>query len=204
MPAHDDVAALLGAGAARIVVGITGPPGAGKTTLARSVVDDFTSTLGPDAVGYVPMDGYHLSNAILDRLGRRDRKGAPDTFDVAGFVATLRRIADGCDTVYAPDFDHATGEPIAASLTVPATARLVVVEGNYLGLDQPGWRDVCPLLDRLIYVDADDATRRERLLRRHIEAGKSEAEARAWIATVDAPNAELIATTRSRADTIIA
>ncbi len=196
-----DVAALLET-ADRVMVGIAGPPGAGKTTLARTLVHEFSTTLGTDAVGYVPMDGFHLSNAVLERLGRRDRKGAHDTFDAVGFVATLARIAHG-ETVFVPDFDHTTGEPIAASLIVPATARLVVVEGNYLGLDQPGWRDVRPLLHRLIYVDADDAVRRERLRQRHMAAGKTDAEARAWIEAVDQPNAELIDTTRARADTIV-
>lgn len=202
MPVREDISALLDT-ADRVLVGITGPPGAGKTTLARTLVDDFSSTPGADAVGYVPMDGFHLSNAVLDRLGRRDRKGAPDTFDAAGFVAVLARIADGEETVYVPDFDHTVGEPIAASLLVPTTSRLVIVEGNYLGLDQPGWDGVRPLLHRLVYVDADAEVRRERLLKRHIAARKTAAEARAWIETVDEANAGLIAGTRSLADVVV-
>ncbi|MET9198918.1 nucleoside/nucleotide kinase family protein [Gordonia sp. NPDC003585] len=186
----------------RIIVGFTGPPGAGKTTMAGRVATLLARRLGPDAVGYLPMDGFHLSNAVLERLGRRDRKGAPDTFDVHGFVATLRRITDADTVVYVPGFDHAAGEPIAAQLVIPSDAQVVVTEGNYLGLDA-GWAAVRPLLALLYYVDAPDEVRTARLLKRHVAAGKTPEQSRAWIDDADRPNATMIAATRDRADAVI-
>jgi pantothenate kinase len=181
--------------AGRVIVGLTGPPGTGKSTFARLVVERVGT-----AASYVPMDGFHLSNAQLDRLGRRARKGAPDTFDVDGYRATLTRIAadHGTRDVYVPDFDRALEEPVAAGRVVPSDARLVVTEGNYLGL----WDGVAPLLTRLYYLDSDPVIRRARLLARHVRGGRSTAEAQRWVDTVDEPNADLIATTRDRCDRV--
>jgi pantothenate kinase len=200
---ESDIAALASASRERVVIGFAGPPGAGKTTLARRVLAHAAETLGPDAVGYLPMDGFHLSDDVLDALGRRDRKGAPDTFDAAGFVALLHRVVAAESDVYAPDFDHTMGEPIAARLVIPASARLVVAEGNYLGLDEPEWNMVRPLLTRLYYVDAETGVRRRRLLTRHIAAGKTPEQAARWIDTVDEPNAARVASTRVVADAVI-
>ncbi|GAC69786.1 nucleoside/nucleotide kinase family protein [Gordonia soli] len=190
-----------GAGA-RVVVGITGAPGAGKTTVALDLVRRCREHHGDSAVGYLPMDGFHLSNAVLRSLGRETRKGAPDTFDAEGFAALLERVVGAYrrSDVYCPDFDHTVGEPISASLVIPSSARLVVVEGNYLGLDEPPWDRIAPLLDRLVYVDAPADVRRDRLTTRHIAAGKTPEQAGAWIADVDEPNAAIIAGTRTRAD----
>jgi pantothenate kinase len=191
-----EVRALLATAPGRVIVGITGPPGTGKSTFARRIVEDA----GPTA-SYVPMDGFHLASAQLDRLGRRARKGAPDTFDVDGYRATLARIAadHGLRDVYVPDFDRALEEPVAAGRVVPADARLVVTEGNYLGL----WDGVRPLLTRLYYLDSERAVRRERLIARHVAGGRSDANAQHWVDTVDDRNAELIAATRGRCDRII-
>lgn len=190
---------LLGARDGRVVVGITGPPGAGKSTLAVEVASRF------DRGCYLPMDGFHLSNAQLDRLGRRDRKGAADTFDSAGYVAALRRV--GTDyrqrDVYLPDFDRALDEPVAAGLVVPADARLVITEGNYLALPDGDWAQVRGLLDRLYYLDCPPAVRRERLVRRHVEGGRTPAAAEAWVDDVDEPNARLIAGTREFCDVVL-
>jgi pantothenate kinase len=188
--------ALLDAGPGRVIVGITGPPGTGKSTFARLLAE----RVGPVA-SYVPMDGFHLSSAQLNRLGRLARKGAPDTFDVDGYVAALTRIAadGGVRDVYVPEFDRALEEPVAAGRVVPAEARLVVTEGNYLGL----WDGVAPLLTRLYYLDSATAVRRARLLARHVAGGRSEGEAQRWIETVDDPNADLIAATRDRCDRIL-
>ncbi|MCW2687811.1 MAG: coaA 1, partial [Mycobacterium sp.] len=140
-------------------------------------------------------------NAQLDRLGRRDRKGAVDTFDVAGYVATLQRVARehaGSD-VYVPHLDRGLDdEAVAARGVVPADARVVVTEGNYLGLPSHGWGPVRGLLHRLYYVDSPQALRRSRLIERHIAGGRSRRDAERWVDTVDEPNASLIATTRDR------
>ncbi|MDL9945960.1 nucleoside/nucleotide kinase family protein [Gordonia sp. ABSL11-1] len=194
--------ALARADGERIIVGVIGPPGAGKSTAARAIVDRYCATRGPDFVGSLPMDGFHLSNTVLTQLDRLDRKGAPDTFDVDGYVALLRRAIHADADVYAPDFDHSTGEPISASLILPASASLIVTEGNYLALDGV-WAPVRELMTKLYYVDAPTAVRLDRLVRRHVAAGRSPSAARAWVDTVDEPNAALVATTLPLADQVI-
>ena len=183
----------------RRVLGIVGPPGAGKSTLATILVQ----RLG-DRARYVPMDGFHLANAELVRLGRRHRKGAPDTFDAAGYVALLRRLRDPAEeVVYAPTFRRDLEEPIAGAIAVPREVPLVVTEGNYLLLDTPPWSEVRGLLDDAWYLDPPELERLDRLIRRHQRYGKSAEEARAWALGSDQANAELVATSRERADLIL-
>jgi pantothenate kinase len=157
-----------------------------------------------DAVGHLPMDGFHLADVQLDRLGRRDRKGAPDTFDVDGYVAALRRLHDEPDrTLFAPGFERDLEQPIAAAIAIPPSARLVVTEGNYLLLPDGGWERVRPLLTEVWHVEVDDDVRRERLVRRHEQFGKSPAAARDWVDQVDEPNAALVRGTRHAADLVV-
>jgi pantothenate kinase len=181
------------------LLGIVGPPGAGKSTLAQRVV----TALGP-AAAWVPMDGFHLADAALDRLGLRSRKGAPETFDAWGYLALLRRLATETDhTVYAPDFERTLEQPIAGSIAVDPAVRLVVTEGNYLLLDEPPWPPVRAALTEIWYVEADPAVRLERLVARHVAYGKSPAEARDWVAAVDEPNARLVERGRPAADLVV-
>jgi pantothenate kinase len=179
----------------RRVLGITGPPGAGKSHLASRLVE----ALDNRAV-LVAMDGFHLDDAVLDALGRLDRKGAPDTFDVGGYVALLTRLRSADDTVYAPAFDRLLEASRAAAIAVPTEVPLVVTEGNYLLLDEPGWRDVRPLLDEVWYVCVEEPVRLERLVERHIAFGKSREAAVAWAHGSDQRNAELVERTRHLAD----
>jgi len=179
----------------RVLVGLAGPPGAGKSTLAASLVD----ALGGSAA-YLPMDGFHLSNAVLAALGRADRKGAPDTFDAHGYVALLRRVRDEVDRpVYAPRFHRDVEESIAAEIAIRPATRVVVTEGNYLLLGQPPWPEVAGCLDACWYVALPEDVRIARLVRRRIELGQPPEVARAWAHGSDQRNADLVATTRARA-----
>lgn len=194
-----DRVAALAAGRPRVLLGIAGAPAAGKSTVAAWLVARLGER-GLPAVG-VPMDGFHLADAALDGLGRRDRKGAVDTFDGHGYLALLRRLRTERDTVvYAPAFERDLEQPIAGSIAVPPGTRVVVSEGNYLLLDEAPWPAVRAAFDEVWFVGLDDACRRQRLLDRHVRFGKSPDAARAWVAAVDEPNARLIAASAGRAD----
>ena len=183
----------------RAVLGICGAPGAGKSTLAERIVD----SVGPTAV-VVPMDGFHLHDDELARLGLADRKGAPETFDVAGYVALLRRLhAETDHVVYAPEFDRSREESVAGAIAVRPEHRLVVTEGNYLLHDAPGWREVRPLLDEAWFVDGDERRRVEGLVARHVAHGKPAELAQRWATVSDQANADLVARTRSAADVLV-
>jgi pantothenate kinase len=183
----------------RTLRGITGPPGGGKSTLASAVAE----ALGDRAV-LVGMDGFHLSQAELVRLGRRDRMGALDTFDGAGYVALLRRLRDASEeVVYAPEFRRSIEEPIAGAVAVTRDVPLVITEGNYLLVDSGPWAEVRGLLDEAWYVVQDEETRLRLLIARHVEFGKEPDFAREWVMRSDQRNAELIETTRARADALI-
>ena len=186
-------------GGGRKILGIVGPPGCGKSTLAAALLD----LLGDDAVA-VPMDGYHLANVELARLGRAGRKGAEDTFDSAGYVSLLRRLKNqqGNEIVYAPEFRREIEEPIANAIPVFPETQLVITEGNYLLLDHGHWAGVSELLDEIWYVDIDHSVRRERLVRRHMHFGRSQSAAEDWVANTDEPNAVRIEATKHRADVL--
>jgi len=186
----------------RRLIGVTGPPGVGKTTYATALV--ATSKADGIPAAQVPMDGFHLADVSLRALGRLDRKGAPDTFDAWGYAALLRRLREERDrVVYAPGFERDLEQPIAGAIAVGPEVELVVTEGNYLLVDLPEWRAVRAALDEVVYLTLDDDLRRRRLVARHVEFGKSPSAAEAWVARVDEPNAALVAATASRADRVI-
>lgn len=183
----------------RRLLGIAGPPGAGKSTLASRLHRAL-----PDTTAVVPLDGFHLANDILAASGLSGRKGAPDTFDAYGFVAMLARLCRNADpVVYAPRFDRGLEEVIGSALPVPREVPLVIVEGNYLLLEDEPWRSVRRYVTPVWYLDIPGETRLERLIARHESYGRSASEARRWVHRSDEENAHIIGDTRGRADLVI-
>ncbi|MGR6964881.1 nucleoside/nucleotide kinase family protein [Geodermatophilus sp. URMC 61] len=193
-----DRAAALASGGRRLL-GITGGPGAGKSTVCAALV----AALG-ERVALVGMDGFHYANQELLRLGRRDRKGAPDTFDVDGYVALLQRLRTPPDrTVYGPVFDRDLEEAIGSAVPVPPDTPLVLTEGNYLLVQGHGWDAVRPCLDEIWYLDVLPEVRARRLLRRRLSHGHERRAAEDWVQTVDVPNGEVVEASREHADLVV-
>jgi pantothenate kinase len=189
---------LLAAGQ-RTILGLVGAPGAGKSTLAQALLKTYEGV-----AQVVPMDGFHLANVELQRLGRAHRKGAPDTFDSAGYVALLQRLrCQGSEEViYAPEFRREVDESIAGAIPIFPQTKLLIAEGNYLMLEDDNWNQVPELLDETWYIEVDHAIRTKRLTQRHEIYGRTREAAKAWVESTDEPNARLIARSRDRADLV--
>lgn len=188
----------LAAAPARLVVGLTGPPGAGKSTLAEQLEADLAER--GLLAGTAPMDGFHLSNAVLDALGRHGRKGAPDTFDVEGYLALLDRVRTGAD-VLAPVYRRDLHEPVAAGSLISGPG-VVITEGNYLALEDHGWHAARERIDLLIHLEVEPEELARRLVARHESFGKDRARAAHWVRTVDMPNARVVEAGAHRCDEV--
>jgi pantothenate kinase len=183
----------------RAILGITGPPAAGKSTLAERLREELGA-----AAAYVPLDGFHLAHQLLVENGLVECKGAPDTFDAAGYVALLRRLRDPAEgVVYAPRFDRDIEDSIANAIPVPPDVPLVITEGNYLLLRSGPWAQVAELIDEVWYIDLAEDTRLRRLIGRHMEFGRDSAEARHRATGSDQRNAVLIEAGRDYASLVV-
>ena len=183
-------------GVDRYLFGVAGPPGSGKSTLAEHLGNELGAPV-------VPMDGFHRPNAELVASGLRDVKGAPETFDSSAFVELVRSLRDPSRTVRCPAFDRIIDEPVAGQLSVAPHDSVVIVEGNYLLLDQEPWSSLSGLLDATAFLDVPPPLRIARLVARHIEFGRDRADAIDFAHGSDAANAVLVEASRSRADLVV-
>ena len=198
--ALSEIDRLLSLGKERVILGIVGKPGAGKSTITNHIMEYLVGK----SVALFPMDGFHLSNKVLVDLGRRERKGAPDTFDTEGFASHLGRIKnETTKDIFFPLFHREFEESYAAEGVIPAGTKLVLTEGNYLLLDSPEWENVGPHLDESWYLAPHDSTRQERLISRHEKHGKNKDEARKWALGSDEINAEIVESTKQYATKIV-
>ena len=186
-------------GERRFIVAIAGPPGAGKSTLSSQLHD----LLPEGSAAVVPMDGFHFDDRVLESRGLRARKGAPETFDYAGFEALLKRIRAAEPDIAIPVFDRTMELSRAAAAIIPADVKFILVEGNYLVLDEPPWSGLAPLFDFTLFIDVPRPELERRLMQRWHEHGKSDEEARAWVASNDMPNVEKVLGRRRQANLVI-
>lgn len=183
----------------RFLVAIAGPPGAGKSTIA----EQLAALLPENSAIVVPMDGFHYDNIVLERLGLRHRKGAPETFDLRGFMALLRRIRAGEPDIAIPVFDRTVELSRAAAALIAADAKFIFAEGNYLLLDEDPWNELAGLFDFTIFLDVPRQELERRLLQRWREHGRSDEDGRNWVATNDMPNVDRVLGRRRPADLVI-
>jgi pantothenate kinase len=188
----------------RHLVGITGCPAAGKSTLALSLAREVNHIAGAEIAAVVPMDGFHLPNDILESRGIRHLKGVPETFDPEAFGQLLRRLRrETRSTVLCPEYSRVLHAAVSGAISIRPNHRVLVVEGNYLLLDTGRWSDIRPLLNEVWYVEVDDGRMRERLLERHIAGGRTLEQAVAKMEETDIPNAEMVRARAHSADRII-
>jgi pantothenate kinase len=196
----EQIQSLLDGERPRTLIGIVGKPGAGKST----VVEEISKKFGSKLVSIIPMDGFHLSNEELISLGRRDRKGAPDTFDVEGFTSLIKRVKSDSNVDHKfPIFHREIEASIADEGIVHKHSKVVVIEGNYLFSEDHNWSQVYALLNHTWFIEIEDKVRIERLINRHIRFGKTPEEAEAWSRGSDETNARFIDLTAYRAENLI-
>ncbi len=190
---HQIVDSILNAAGnrARYIVALAGPPAAGKSTLSQRLADELNHR-HPDTAAVVPMDGYHFDNAVLEPRGLLELKGAPETFNPLGLHCDLERIRTGIGDVAVPVFDRPLDLARAGGRMISPGHRIVIVEGNYLLLDQTPWSALRNLFDLTVFLDVDDACIEERLVRRWLDMGQDEAGALAKARHKDMHNARLV------------
>ena len=194
-------ARLLARLATRVIVGICGAPGAGKSTFAALLADELNA-VAPEMAVVVPMDGFHLASSVIAVDERATRRGAPDTFDPGGYAALLRRLMEKIEPVeYAPEYRREIEAPVAGAIPVPSTCRIVITEGNYLLNPEPEWRRVRACLDEVWFLEApSEELRVSRLIERHEHFGKTHEHAVTHVLETDERNANLVASQREGAD----
>lgn len=198
----DRLGDMLDAASNRVIVGIAGAPGVGKSTLVAALAEELNARR-PGSTVVVPLDGFHLAASVIAGDDRAERRGAPDTFDPAGYAHLMQRIrADEEPEVYTPVFSRDIEDPVAAGVLVAQHHRIVLTEGNYLLLDEPAWRRARACMDAVWFLDVDADLRRQRLLERHLRFGKTRERAEAFALGSDERNAQLIDATRGWADMV--
>ncbi len=194
----------LAAGSPRVLVGLCGAPGAGKSTLAGLLAAEVNRD-APQTAVVVPMDGFHLAASVIAGDDRASRRGAPDTFDPAGYAVLLRRLREnGEEVVYAPEYRREIEDPVAGAIEIGHGCRIVLTEGNYLLHPDPAWQAVRAQLDEVWFLEApSEDLRVARLIERHERFGKSPQHARSHVLRSDEENARMVAHHRAAADLVV-
>jgi pantothenate kinase len=204
--AHDLLRADLGKeGRPRFLLGITGCPGAGKSTFSALLAAALNKLMGKETAIVVPMDGFHLPNTVLEERGLRSLKGIPETFDAEKFIKLLGRLRrDLPEKILCPIYDRELlDDRVENAIEVESSKRIIIVEGNYLLLDDPPWNQARHELDQVWYLDAPREITEKRLVQRHMDGGRNLEQALKKVEETDLPNTSLVERTRICADKVV-